>query len=223
MREYMLTGSNTDTSKFKALVLFDWEKTLLAGESLDCVGDFLGIREKIEGVTRLGMEGKIRFKQSLERRIGLINMQLAKGAKLEDIIKAVEKIPLDENAVYVTKRLGELGYAVGIVSGGLDIFVNPSAAKLHPDFLFASRTGIDSNTITVNALDDKGKVVSFLRRNYGFNRIYAVGDGANDIQMMTETGLGIGYKPKKILIPYCKYIINDLTQLIQIIKEEENA
>ena len=213
VREYFVVHN-------QPLAVFDWEKTLLHGESLDEVGKFLDITTEIEQITRDGMDGRIDFRESIGRRVDLINQKLVTGYDLTAILDVVRDIPLVPHAEEVIGFLKEAGYTIGIVSGGLDMFVQLGAERLYPNFLFSSRTEIKDGTISVYPLTDKGLVVRFLREEYGFRKVYAFGDGANDISMMKEADVGIGYRPTPILVPHCKYVINDLMQIPERIRDE---
>jgi len=187
------------------LVVLDFDNVLVKGEYLPELAKIVGKSEEIEKITREGLEGRISWKEGLIKRI-----ELLKGIEYEKCVKAAENLKLRQGAEEFLESLRKLGNVkVGVITGCFDIAVNPVKEKLGLDFAVANKL-VFSNGRLVGAeiiVDaNKDEHMKQIAKQYGvkMENIIAIGDGANDINMITKAGLGIGFNPTQILKGYAK-------------------
>jgi phosphoserine phosphatase len=186
----------------KRLVVFDVDSTLLCCEVIDLLAARAGREREVRAITDAAMCGDIDFTESLHRRV----------AALADLPAAV----LDEVAAHVTlsrgvcitvRTLRRLGFRCGAVSGGFNQVVQPVATKLGLDFFAANELEIQDSRLTgriIGEVIDRQAKAAVLRRFASFygiplSQCVAVGDGANDIDMLTTAGLGVALNAKPAL------------------------
>ncbi len=148
------------------------------------------------------MQGKIDFKESLIQRVALLE------GMDENVLSAVaRKLVLTEGAERVTLKLKQLGYKIGIVSGGFEYFGKYLQKKLALDYVFTNRLEIKDGKITGKLegdIIDGHKKAEILRtiakvENISLQQTIAVGDGANDLPMISIAGLGVAFHAKPIV------------------------
>jgi phosphoserine phosphatase len=146
------------------------------------------------------MRGDFDFEESLRQRVAMLN-----GLALADVIEIRDHMQLSEGAEQLLTTLKWLGYQVGIVSGGFDIFADYLKQKFSLDFTYSNQLEVKNNCLTgkvtgkiVDAAE-KARVISQLSCDLGIvlDQVVAVGDGANDALMLSQAGLGIAYNAKK--------------------------
>jgi phosphoserine phosphatase len=186
----------------KRLVVFDVDSTLLRGEVIDMLAARAGQEREVRGVTEAAMRGDIDFNESLRRRVAALTGLSA--AVLDDIAAQAEFTP----GVGITvQTLRRLGFRCGAISGGFSQVVRPVATKLNLDFFTANELEIRDGRLTgrvVGKVIDrraKGAVLRRFASSYGIplSDCVAVGDGANDIDMLTTAGLGVAFNAKPAL------------------------
>lgn len=186
----------------KRLIVFDMDSTLIQSEVIVEMAKAHGVGEKVHEITERAMEGKLNFDESLEERVRLL-----KGMR-EDLLKEiVEEIKLTEGVEDFVKTVKSLGYKVAIISGGFTYFANYFKEKLSLDYAFANELHFENGILTgqvkggiVNA-EKKAMLVDLIAQQEGIRleQVVAIGDGANDLQMLAKAGLGIAFHAKEIV------------------------
>lgn len=185
----------------RRLVAFDMDSTLIQAEVIDELAKEAGVGEQVAAITEAAMRGELDFKQSLRKRLSLLN-----GLDESVLQKVADRLPLTEGAEKLITTLKNLGYTIAILSGGFTYFGNILKKKLGIDYVYANELEIVDGKLTGKAV---GKIVDAERKaellqkiatkeNIALQQVIAVGDGANDLPMLNLAGLGIAYhaKPK---------------------------
>ena len=185
------------------LVTMDMDSTLVTIESIDEMGDLLGIREKIAAVTEQAMRGEIDYPESLRRRVALL-AGLEEG-QLEKICE--ERMHLSPGAEALVQRCQELGIRTLLVSGGFTLFTAWLQQRLGIDAVLSNELEIENGRLTgrvVGGIVDgaaKAQRLCSEVEQLGIPRAHAlaIGDGANDIPMMAAAGVSVAYRAKPIV------------------------
>ena len=186
----------------RRLVVFDMDSTLIQGEAIDELARMAGFGHQVAQITEDGMRGKIDFKESLIRRVALL-----KGMDANVLSTVAQNLVLTEGAERVTLKLKQLGYKIGIISGGFEYFGKYLQQKLALDYVFTNRLEIKDGKITGKLegdIIDGRKKAEILRtiakvENINLQQTIAVGDGANDLPMISIAGLGVAFHAKPIV------------------------
>ena len=186
----------------RKLVVFDMDSTLIQGEVIDVLAQKAGVGEQVAKITASAMEGKIDFKESFTRRVSLL-----KGLDAGVLPEIARNLVLAEGAERVIQTLKKLGYKIGIISGGFDFFGEYLQNKLGMDYVFANVLEIENGEITGNISGDiidgprKAELLKTIAtvENISLQQTIAVGDGANDLPMISIAGLGIAFHAKPIV------------------------
>jgi phosphoserine phosphatase len=186
----------------KRLVVFDVDSTLVQGEVIEMLAEHAGCGVEVRAVTEAAMRGELDFTQSLRRRVALLAGLPA--SVLTEVTNALELTPGARTTVRTLKRLG---FRCGAVSGGFTQIVRPVADDLRLDFFAANELEIHAGKLTgqvIGSVVDRSGKAEALRQaaeNFGIPlaQCVAVGDGANDIDMLTTAGLGVAFNAKPAL------------------------
>ncbi|CCH49680.1 phosphoserine phosphatase SerB [Pseudodesulfovibrio piezophilus] len=185
----------------RRLVAFDMDSTLIQAEVIDELAKEAGVGEQVAAITEAAMRGELDFKQSLRKRLSLLN-----GLD-ESVLQVVaDRLPLTEGAEKLISTLKNLGYTIAILSGGFTYFGNILKEKLGLDYVYANELEIKDGKLTGKAVGDivdadkKAELLQQIAAEecISLQQVIAVGDGANDLPMLNLAGLGIAFhaKPK---------------------------
>lgn len=197
----------------RRLVVFDMDSTLIEAEVIDELAKEAGVGEEVSAITEQAMRGEIDFTESFARRVGLL-----KGLDEEVLEKVAARIKMTEGAERLISTLKSLGYKTAILSGGFTYFAKGLQAKLGIDYIYANELEIKDGKVTGQV---KGQVVDgnrkaalldelAARENIGREQVIAVGDGANDLPMLSRAGLGVAFRAKPLVKESAKHSISNL-------------
>ncbi|MDE6443351.1 MAG: phosphoserine phosphatase SerB [Muribaculaceae bacterium] len=186
----------------RRLICFDMDSTLIRTEVIDELADRAGVGEEVRAITEAAMRGEIDFQESFKRRVALL-----KGLDVSVMKEIAENLPITEGVERMMKVLNRSGYKTAILSGGFTYFGNYLKQKYNFDYVYANELEIGPDgKLTGRYLGDivdgrrKKELLRLLAQveNIDIAQTIAVGDGANDLPMLSEAGLGIAFhaKPK---------------------------
>ncbi len=183
----------------KRIVLLDMDSTFIQQEVIDLLAEEAGVGVKVKEITESAMRGELDFKESLERRT-----ELLAGLSEKAIVDIRRRITLTPGARTLVRTLHRLGHKVGIVSGGFTNVIEPLVNEMKVDFFRANTLEVKDGKLTgqiVGAIVDRAAKATFLSefaQNEGvpLSQTIAVGDGANDLDMLKAAGLGIAFNAK---------------------------
>ena len=186
----------------KRLVVFDVDSTLVQGEVIEVLAEHAGCAEQVREITEAAMRGELDFAEALHARVALLA-----GLPAAVLDEVAGKLELTPGARTTIRTLRRLGFTCGVVSGGFTRLVQPVAEELGLDFCIANELEVVGGVLTGRVLGpvvDRAEKAAALRRAADRFRVplaqcVAVGDGANDIDMLTTAGLGIAFNAKPAL------------------------
>jgi phosphoserine phosphatase len=181
------------------LVLMDVDSTLVAGEVIDLLAERAGCAQEVAAVTEAAMRGELDFTAALHERVALLA-----GLRLADVEAVRAGLRLAPGARTLIRTLKRLGYRCGVVSGGFTQFTDGLAADLGLDYASANTLEISGGRLTGRVtgpvIDRAGKARALRKfaaeTGIPLTQTVAVGDGANDLDMIAAAGLGIAFNAK---------------------------
>jgi len=206
------------------LAVFDFDSTLMDGETIDFLAKELGFEDEVAKITELAMAGELDFFDSLVNRVKLL-----KGLDVNKVNEICQNLPLMPGAKEAVCGLKELGFRVVCFSGGFRNATEPICASLGIDADFSNYlhekdsilTGLVGGEMMFG--DSKGKMVTRLQKllKVSKEKILVVGDGANDISMFKEAGVSVAFCAKEVLKEAATDIIDekDLSLVVDIAKK----
>lgn len=193
-----------------SLIVFDMDSTLINCEVIDELAREVNMQNEVAEITESAMRGELDFGESLHQRLSLL-----KGAPSSILSKVLDAIDYNPGAKRLIAKLQSLGYKTAIISGGFSFFTEHIKNSLSIDYAFANVLEI-SNGILTGKIENcplDGKMKNSLMKklavdlNIDLRRVIAVGDGANDIPMISNSGLGIAFRAKPKVSEASKYAI----------------
>ena len=183
----------------KKLVIIDVDSTLISQEVIELLGAKVGMEKEIHAITERAMAGEIDFEESLRERVALL-----KGLPISALDEVRSEISLTPGARTLVKTLQKLGHTVAVVSGGFTEVILPLLSSLEIDHYRANSLEIRDGLLTgglVGPIIDRAAKASALREFAALEKIaieqtVAIGDGANDLDMIALAGLGIAFNAK---------------------------
>ena len=204
----------------KRLLIADMDSTLIGQECIDELAREAGIGERVAAITERAMRGELDFGGALRERVGLL--EGLDGGVIDRLI--AERITLTPGARTLAATFRARGGYFAIVSGGFTPFTGAVAAWLGADEHRANRLVVEGGRLTgrveepIQGADAKLKALKELRARFALpaSAVMAVGDGANDLPMLGEAGLGVAYraKPKVAAAAHARIEHGDLTALL---------
>lgn len=186
----------------KRLIVFDVDSTLIQGEVIEMLADRAGAGDAVAAITEAAMRGELDFAESLHHRVSTLA-----GLPASVVDEVAEQIELTPGARTTVRTLRRLGFKCGVVSGGFRQVIEPLAAELQLDFVAANELEIVDGKLTGRVIgpvvDRAGKADSLrefaAQAGVPLEQTVAVGDGANDIDMLSTAGLGVAFNAKPAL------------------------
>ncbi len=197
----------------RRLVVFDMDSTLIQCEVIDELAKAAGVGAEVAAITEDAMQGKLDFKESFARRVGLL-----KGLDERVLKEIAETLPITPGAERLISTLQGIGYKTAIISGGFQYFGKYLQNKLGIDHVYANELVIREGKVTGDVGDDivdgkrKAELLKSIaqRENIRLEQVIAVGDGANDLPMLAIAGLGIAFHAKHIVKAQAGQAISNL-------------
>ena len=197
----------------RRLVCFDMDSTLIQTEVIDELARVAGIGDQVAAITESAMRGEIDFSESFRQRMALLE-----GLD-ESVLEGIaENLPITEGAERLISTLRHFGYKVAILSGGFTYFAEYLQQKLGIDYVFANRLDFKNGKLTGKVRGDiidgqmKARLLEQLAEQEGISteQVIAVGDGANDLPMLSIAGLGIAFHAKPLVREQAQHSIATL-------------
>ena len=187
--------------RMRRLICFDMDSTLIETEVIDELAIRAGVGAQVKAITEAAMRGEIDFCESFRQRCALL-----KGLDVSVMQEIAENLPITEGVDRLMRILKKVGFKIAILSGGFTYFGNYLKQKYNIDYVYANELEVENGKLTgrhVGDIVDGKRKAELLRliaqvENVDIRQTVAVGDGANDLPMISIAGLGIAFhaKPK---------------------------
>ena len=199
--------------RMRRLICFDMDSTLIQTECIDELAERAGVGEQVKAITERAMRGEIDFKESFTERVALL-----KGLD-ESVMKEIaENLPITEGVERLMFVLKQYGYKIAILSGGFTYFGEHLKRKFGIDYVYANELEIEDGKLTGRYLGEivdgkrKAELLRLLAQveKVDIAQTIAVGDGANDLPMLSTAGLGIAFHAKPKVVENAEQSINTI-------------
>ena len=199
--------------RMRRLICFDMDSTLIQTECIDELAERAGVGDQVREITERAMRGEIDFIESFTERVALL-----KGLD-ESVMKEIaENLPITEGVERLMFVLKRYGYKIAILSGGFTYFGNYLKDKFGIDYVYANELEIVNGKLTGRYLGDvvdgkrKAELLKLIAQveRVDIAQTIAVGDGANDLPMLSEAGLGIAFHAKPKVVANAQQSINTI-------------
>ena len=200
--------------RMRRLICFDMDSTLIQTECIDELAERAGVGAEVRAITESAMRGEIDFKESFTRRVALL-----KGLDASVMQEIADKMPITEGVDRLISVLKTCGYKIAILSGGFTFFGEYLQKRYGIDYVYANELEIDDNgKLTGNYIGEivdgrrKADLLKLIAQMEKVNmaQTIAVGDGANDLPMLSEAGLGIAFHAKPRVVANARQAINTI-------------
>ena len=186
----------------RRLVAFDMDSTLIEAEVIDELASLAGVGEQVSAITERAMRGEMDFSESFRARVALLQ-GLEEGA----LQQVANQLKITEGAEHLIATLRTLGYKTAILSGGFTYFAQHLQNRLGMDYVYANELDIVDGVVSGNikgVIVDGARKAELLRQlareeDIDLQQVIAVGDGANDLPMLSIAGLGIAFRAKPLV------------------------
>lgn len=185
----------------RRLICFDMDSTLIQTECIDQLAEKAGVGDQVRDITERAMRGEIDFRESFKERVALL-----KGLDVSVMEGIAESLPITEGVDRMMQVLKRAGFKTAILSGGFTFFGEYLKRRFGFDYVYANELEVEDGKLTgryVGDIVDGKRKAELLRliaqvENVNIAQTIAVGDGANDLPMLSAAGLGIAFhaKPK---------------------------
>ncbi len=200
--------------RMRRLICFDMDSTLIQTECIDELAMRAGVGDEVKAITESAMRGEIDFKESFTRRVALL-----KGLDVSVMKDIAEHMPITEGVERLMFVLKKYGYKIAILSGGFTFFGEYLQRRFGIDYVYANELEVDDNGKLTGRY--RGEVVDGKRKaellrliaqveKVDLEQTIAVGDGANDLPMLSLAGLGIAFHAKPRVVANAKQSINTI-------------
>lgn len=199
--------------RMRRLICFDMDSTLIETEVIDELAMRAGVGDQVKAITERAMRGEIDFKESFTERVALL-----KGLDASVMEDIAQHLPITEGVDRLMFVLKQYGYKIAILSGGFTYFGNYLKSKYGIDYVYANELEIVDGKLTGRYLGEivdgrrKAELLKLIAQveNVNLAQTIAVGDGANDLPMLSEAGLGIAFHAKPRVVANAKQSINTI-------------
>ncbi|BAU57330.1 phosphoserine phosphatase [Halorhodospira halochloris] len=197
----------------RRMVAFDMDSTLIQQEVIDEMAKAAGAGEECSKVTEQAMRGEIDFRESLRKRVALLE-----GLSEETLQRVAESLTLTEGAQRLVRTVKSFGYVTAIISGGFTYFGRYLQEQLGIDYVYANDLEIQDGYLTGRVLGNivdgprKAELLREIAEQEGLalEQVIAIGDGANDLPMLRQAGLGIAFRAKPVVQESARQSISTL-------------
>jgi phosphoserine phosphatase len=197
----------------RRLVAFDMDSTLIRAEIIDELAKLRGVGAEVSAITAAAMRGEIDFRQSLTRRVALLE-----GLPAQRVQELLHSVQLADGAQRLISTLKMLGYKTAILSGGFSFFGKHLQAQLGIDYVCANdleiQNGVLTGRLAGEIVDGKRKAELLesiaARENISLDQVVAIGDGANDLPMLSIAGMGIAFHAKPLVRQSANHAVSHL-------------
>jgi phosphoserine phosphatase len=189
----------TSYRRAKRLIVMDMDSTLIQVEIIDELAKEAGVGNQVAEITHRAMNGEISFQKSLRERLRLL-----KGLSEKVLNKVYRRMPYTVGAKALISFLKKSGYRTAVISGGFDYFTSRVKASLQLDYAYSNQLEIKNGLLTGKVVGEivdgkkKAMLMEEIAKKEGIhlNQVIAIGDGSNDLPMITRAGLGIAFNAK---------------------------